>query len=56
MEHGYDTVVVLDGIGDRDIPNRAGTGVVKAETLVDVVADELADAIATVVLSKDIKA
>lgn len=55
MELGYDVVIVKDAIGDRDIPSHDGASVVKAETLVDVVSHELADAIGTVVLSKDVK-
>ena len=48
MEHGYDVIIVEDGIGDRDIPG------CKAEVLVKTVLAELADAIGTVVHSSDI--
>jgi hypothetical protein len=56
MEHGYDVVVVKDGIGDRDIPTSDGTGVVKASDIVDMVCHELADAVGTVITSSEIKA
>jgi nicotinamidase-related amidase len=48
MEHGYDVVIVEDGVGDRDIPG------VKADLLVKTVLSELADAIGTVVHSSDL--
>ena len=48
MEHGYDVVIVEDGVGDRDIPG------VKADLLVKTVLLELADAIGTVVHSSDL--
>lgn len=56
MEHQYDTVIVKDAIGDRDVPSADGKSVVEAKTLVDVVCHELADAIGTVVHTSDVKA
>lgn len=55
MELGYDVIIVKDAIGDRDIPSQDGKSTVTAETLVRTVCDELADAIGTVVESKDIQ-
>ena len=56
MEHGYDVVIVKDGIGDRDIPSSDSQSTVSASTLVDVVCHELGDAIGTIVHSVDVKA
>ncbi|KAK4046026.1 hypothetical protein OIO90_006635 [Microbotryomycetes sp. JL221] len=55
-EHGYDTIVIKDGIGDRDIPSHDGKSVVSAATLVDFVCNELGDGIGTIIQSKDIGA
>ncbi|KAJ5962914.1 hypothetical protein N7501_007855 [Penicillium viridicatum] len=49
-ELGYNVLVVKDAVGDRDIPG------VKAETLVSVVLNELADGFGTVVSEEDIRA
>jgi nicotinamidase-related amidase len=49
-ELGYDPVIVKEAVGDRDIPG------VKAETLVSVVLNELADAFGTVISENDISA
>ncbi|EGP89209.1 unnamed protein product [Zymoseptoria tritici ST99CH_1A5] len=46
---GYDVVIPLDCIGDRDIPGAKG------DEVVDMVAKELGDAFGTIVQSKDIK-
>jgi nicotinamidase-related amidase len=46
---GYDVVIPLDCIGDRDIPGAKG------DDVVDMVAKELGDAFGTIVQSKDIK-
>lgn len=47
-ESGFDVSIVEDAVGDRDIPG------VKADELTRVALAELADAIGTVVQSKDI--
>ena len=49
-ELGYDVVIVGDAVGDRDIPGARG------EEVTRMVLAELADAVGTVVESKDIKA
>ncbi|KAK2764265.1 phospholipase C type enzyme [Arachnomyces sp. PD_36] len=49
-ELGYDVLIAQDGVGDRDIPG------VKAEDLVAVALNELADAFGTVVSAADIGA
>lgn len=54
FESGLDVVVVRDAVGDRDIPG--AEGVLKAAKLVETVLDELADAFATVVDSRQVMA
>jgi nicotinamidase-related amidase len=49
FQHGYDVVVVEDGIGDRDIPGASG------QDVTTMTLKELADVFATVVKSADIK-
>lgn len=50
MEHGYDVIVVQDGVGDRDIPGIAAPELVKIGLL------ELADVAGTIVKSSEISA
>lgn len=49
FQHGYDVVVVEDGVGDRDIPGAKGAEVT------DMTLKELGDIFVTVVKSADIK-
>ncbi|KAF2744014.1 Isochorismatase hydrolase [Sporormia fimetaria CBS 119925] len=49
FQHGYEVVVVEDGIGDRDIPGASG------EEVTSMTLKELADVFVTVVKSSDIK-
>jgi nicotinamidase-related amidase len=49
FQHGYDVVIVEDGVGDRDIPGAKGEDVTK------MVLKELGDVFGTVVQSADIK-
>lgn len=56
QELGYYVVLVRDAIAMRDIPSADGKSRIPAAQVMEVVCAELADAVATVIWSKEIMA
>jgi len=56
FEHGYDTLIVQDAIGDRPIQGSDGKGSISGSELTTVVIAELRDAVGTIINSSDITA
>lgn len=56
QELGCDVVLVRDAIATRDIPSADGKSRIPAAQVMEVVCAELADAVATIIWSKEIMA